>query len=569
MKIFCIVFVSILINLCLGMMSALAQFSFQNEFHLQIQHSGFTQQENQLSFELASHQTLIQNESGSLTIQSVPSGASFTVEGLPGIFTTPHTFSELPIQSYSIIMNLADYERQEVRVRVASQKENVHEVRLIPRYGYLSVTNEQGFLYISRSNQAETEISYVAGASIRLDVGSYQYRMLRSNQPEITGVFNITPGYTTILDADKEVLLGSLVVQTRNAQLFLSPINQQEDRLFTYQRGRPIQIEAGTYVYRLQREFYIPHTDTITILQGQTVTINRNLEPDYATIRVRANVRDIRLRSMDNVAPYASRSDELHLESGEREITVIAQGHADLTFRVFARSGQRIDTTVVLKTVADARDREIREQLPQGILSVKADVPDAEIFVNGESRGMGETSLYLIPDTYDVQVHHPRFGVNRKRVNVRSEALSEELFELRPSKQNAFMRSLILPGGGQLYSNQKRGYLYMAGAALAAGFTIRAMHSYSVAGNKYDTAFENYQKARTINDAAIYRAETLKHYNNQNQALDNIILGLTVFGGIYIIQLLDVHFITPQYGYKGTHLKAGINHQGVNLKVGF
>ena len=514
-------------------------------------------------------ESLVASKKETLTIRSEPSGATFTVEGFVGVFTTPQTFTDVRAQTYSIFMNLNDYENKQVFVQVLPNQETDREVILVPRFGFLKVITPDVTLFVAKDNSSESELTHQTGEEIRLSAGTYTYTARGSNQQEVTGYFTINPGDVTTLDTNINKTYGSLTVQNRDAALFLRPISETKERRFVYQRGRPLQLESGTYVYRLERTFYETVTETITIAANQNTTLNATFKPEYATLRVRANTGDFTLKSDLNVAPYATRTDEINLELGERTIVVSAVGYSDVAIQVNAQAGERINRTVFLEPLEVTRDREMREQMPPGLLNVTADVPDAEIFVNGESRGVGEVNLYLIPDTYDVQVHHPRFGVNRKRVNVRSEALSEELFELRPSKQNAFMRSLILPGSGLLYTKQKRGYFYMAGAALAAGFAIRAMHHYSEAGNKYDIAFENYQKAQTINDAAFHRAETLKYYNNQNQALDNIILGLTVFGGIYIIQLLDIHFITPQYGYRGTKVIAGISHQGINLKVGF
>jgi hypothetical protein len=286
-------------------------------------------------------------------------------------------------------------------------------------------------------------------------------------------------------------------------------------------------------------------------------------------MRVQANVSRFRLRALDNNAPSANRTDEINLERGIRTVEVSASGYADLRLRVRARPGERIDTTVVLESFAEREDREQREQLPRGILNVTADVPDAEIFINGERRGEGEISLSMVPDSYEIEIRHPRLGTTKSQVEVPSADVVDESIFMRPSKKRAVFLSGIIPGSGHLYTNRGRGYLYLAGAAAAAGFSTWSFLEYNASTNRYDEAMQNYQQANSLDAANNYRNEVLSEFNNQSAAYDNIMLGLTVFGGIYAVQMLDVMLLSPRYGYRDRQMQAGLGPDGINLVIRF
>lgn len=332
-----------------------------------------------------------------------------------------------------------------------------------------------------------------------------------------------------------------------------------------------MQIDAGTYSFRVQRNFFQPVSGNITIRPGETSILAPELSPDFATLRVRANAPNFQLRATDSNAPATNNRSEINLERGLRTVVVSAQGYADLSLRVNARPGERIDTTVVLESLAARQDRQRREQLPRGILNVSTDMPDAEIFINGERRGQGEISISVVPDSYEVEVRHPHLGRQQSRVVVPSAGVINENLLLRPSKGQAVFLSALLPGTGHLYSNRNRGYFYLAGAAVAAGFTVWARLDYNAANNRYDTALLNYQQANTLQNAARYRAEVLDAFDDQNTAYDNMMLGLAVFGGVYAVQLLDVLILRPRYGYRDSRqtVQAGFGPQGASLTLRF
>lgn len=437
-------------------------------------------------------------DTGDLLIRSEPSGASFTVEGLPGRYTTPHSFTDIIAQTYNIRVELQDHETKEISVRVDPLRPSVRDVVLTPTFGFLTIGTPDAQLFLNTEEVAqEYRVGYTVNQPLRLDVGSYTFRLSREHYQDFTGRFRIDPGAT----------------------VFVSP----------------------------------------------------TLDPDFATLRVNANVPNFQLRAPDNNAPATNTRNEINLERGVRTVVVSAQGYADLSLRVTARPGARIDTTVVLESLAAVQDRQRREQMPRGILNVTADVPDAEIFINGERRGQGEVSLSMVPDTYQIEVRHPHLGRQQTRVFVPSAGVVEETLLLRPSRGQAVFLSALLPGTGHLYTNRNRGYFYLAGAAAAAGFTVWARLDYNAANDRYDTALLNYQQANTLEDAARYRTEVLDAFGAQNTAYDNMMLGLAVFGGVYAVQMLDILILRPRYGYRGSRqtVQAGFGPQGANLTLRF
>ncbi|MCH8488116.1 MAG: hypothetical protein LAT75_14730 [Candidatus Cyclonatronum sp.] len=510
-------------------------------------------------------------DTGDLLIRSEPSSATFTVEGLPGTYSTPHSFTNIIAQTYNIRVELPDHETKHVIVRVDPLRPTVRDVVLTPTFGFLNLNTPNATLFLATDEVPEYRVTYTPNRSIRLDTGTYSYRISRPNYEDETGRFTIEPGRTSMLEVSLRPTYGFLVVNTPDAQLFLRNTAGGDERLQPYQRQQPVQIDAGTYSFRVQRNFFQPVSGNITIRPGETSFLAPELSPDFATLRVRANAPNFQLRATDSNAPATNNSSEINLERGLRTVVVSAQGYADLSLRVNARPGERIDTTVVLESLAARQDRQRREQLPRGILNVSTDMPDAEIFINGERRGQGEISISVVPDSYEIEVRHPHLARQKSRVTVGSAAVVEQNLVLLPSKGQAVLLSALLPGTGHLYTNRNRGYFYLAGAAAAAGFTVWARFDYLAAGERYENAQLRYQQASSLEDAARYRADVLKEFGNQSTAYDNMMLGLAVFGGVYAVQMLDVLILRPRSGYRDSRqtVQAGFGPQGASLTLRF
>jgi hypothetical protein len=581
-------------------------------------------------------------ETGDLLIRSEPSGAEVTLDGIPGSFTTPHSFTGILAQTYNATLELEDYETEQIRVSVDPLRPTIRDVVLTPKFGLLNIRTPDATLFLSTDEVPEYRVSYNPGENLKLEPGEYQYRIAREGYEDASGMItistkntviidrdliptygylivnipnamlhlstdelpkyrvNYTPGenirlnrgtyhyqisregyedaigsftisteQTTILNIELNPTYGYLVVDVPNAELFIKGNEGGESRKIEYQPNEAVRVDAGTYTYNLQPEFYKSVDGTITIRPGENTFLAPSLEPDFATMRVHANVPDFRLEALDNNAPSAIRTDEINLEQGIRTVVVSSSGYDDLRLRIRARPGERIDTTVVLESIAERRQREQREQLPRGILNVTADVPDAKILIDGERRGEGEISLSMVPDTYEIELIHADFGTKKRTVEIPSAEVVNESISLRHSKNKALIFSSLIPGSGHLYTNRKRGYLYLTGTVAAAGFTYWSYQDYNEKSDRYDNIYQNYQQVSNIADATRLGKEATSAFRDQEAAFNNMMLGVAAFGGIYAFQILDLSIFSPRYGYRGQEMQAGIGPDGINLVIRF
>lgn len=439
-------------------------------------------------------------QTGDILVRSEPPGATITLEGLPGEYTTPYTFTNIMAQSYTMRLELDGYQPVERRVQVNPLRPNVEDITLNLAYGYLNLDVEEG------------------------------------------------------------------------AQLFLATEDIPEEYRVGFTPGEELELDMGTYKYRISQEHYLDAEGEFTIRPGGVVGLSPQLEPAFATLRVASNVEDIILESPDNNAPPTDSRDQINLERGVRTVKVSAEEYESIDLRIQARPGARIDTTVTLELISEARERRRREELPKGILSIEADVPDVEIYVDGEKRGEGDISTAIIPDLYDVELRHHKLGTKRLSVEVPSADVASEFVYMRPSRGTSIFLSTIIPGAGHIHSNRNRGYLYLLGALAGAGFAGFSYYEYMEADDVVDEAYQRYRTASSRSAASRLRSEVLQKHNDRRQIFDNIRLGIAAFAGVYTLQLLDIHFFSPSYGYKGwpvRGLAAGITPGGAGLSVKF
>ena len=76
--------------------------------------------------------------------------------------------------------------------------------------------------------------------------------------------------------------------------------------------------------------------------------------------------------------------------------------------------------------------------------------------------------------TYTLRAKKQGFMVINEEIEFRDTYMSIDLFDYyQPkSKKSAISRSLLIPGGGQLYLDRKRGFLYLFGEAMFLGLSV-------------------------------------------------------------------------------------------------
>ncbi len=167
------------------------------------------------------------------------------------------------------------------------------------------------------------------------------------------------------------------------------------------------------------------------------------------------------------------------------------------------------------------------------------------VSVNGNSVNSQDMMDYRLPyGTYKFVGMAPQYDPFRTQFEIRNNQPLTVEFRLNPkSRKRAFLKSLIIPGSGQIYAeNKERGLLFL-GSALTSGFLLySASATYSNEDALLNQYRSDYQNAVTLNDIdnslSLYDAQTVKVNDLQNKLLMyGVSLGVT-----WVVNLIDAYF---------------------------
>jgi hypothetical protein len=489
-------------------------------------------------------------ETGTLVVRTEPAGATLRLDGVPGTFTTPHTFTELLAQTYTARISLSGYRDEEIQVSVRADRPMVQTIDLTPTFGFVTIRVPQATLFLrDATSELEYRRTYTPGEPLRVDVGRYDYRIVRPFFDDIIGSFEITPNARIELNPNWDANTGFLNIIAPDAVVFVrSSSGGPELRLENPPSGgHPLPL--GAYRYRVERDFYLPAEGTFEIIPNRSTTLRPDMRPAFGTLRVTVNNTEVILTSPDNVAPTSTVRGQIYLEPGLRTVTVAAPGHVAQDIELRVQPGEIIERNLTLETFAQ-RDERLRQQaLPPGVLQISADV-DAEILINGVRRGTQDVALTLAPGSYRVELRHPTRN-SSFRVDVPSADLVERFVELRPVRARAITYGTLVPGAGHMYRKNWRGYLYFGLFAGSAAFLYLSQDKYNTDMIRYEQSQADYNAAATFAQARELRTILLQDFDTMNASRDMMYIAAGAVAGVYTLQWLDVVVTRPRYGYRG------------------
>ena len=191
-----------------------------------------------------------------------------------------------------------------------------------------------------------------------------------------------------------------------------------------------------------------------------------------------------------------------------------------------------------------------------GRLTLNTDISEVTVFVNREDWGeLPILKKELIPGIYKVTLRSSGYETLTKEYLIKSGEIKEEEITLQLKRSfNAFKKSLVFPGLGQLYSadeyhlnRRNMGFIFMGATVASIAGTGATWAGYFQDKTDYDNAYTDYRNQNVIEDINAYRKiaeeknSTMK--KSQNTAL--IMTGLTV--GVWIGNALEAYFGFPDY----------------------
>jgi len=114
------------------------------------------------------------------------------------------------------------------------------------------------------------------------------------------------------------------------------------------------------------------------------------------------------------------------------------------------------------------------------------------------------------------------------------------------TKMDAMMRSLLFPGLGQFYANQKLwGYGWMAAEIVAGGLIVMNYSNYKTAYDDYNDYHTSYANATDPVLIAHYKAQSQNSHNNIESAKDGMINMAGIAGVVWIANAVHAYVTAP------------------------
>ncbi len=187
------------------------------------------------------------------------------------------------------------------------------------------------------------------------------------------------------------------------------------------------------------------------------------------------------------------------------------------------------------------------------VVTIKSEPVGTLVMLSGEHRFAGRTPFilpYALSGKYQIRTNKPGFESFNSEYSFSSSTKGLLMLKLvQRTSGKAALRSFVLPGWGQFYSERKKSGL------LWVGLTLGATAAYGVNELNYRNAQDDDRAARSayLNSlsvgnnaqqqaASLARQNTLRRVNN---AEDDRNLSLYILGGVWVLNLIDSALFFP------------------------
>lgn len=184
------------------------------------------------------------------------------------------------------------------------------------------------------------------------------------------------------------------------------------------------------------------------------------------------------------------------------------------------------------------------------IVTIKSEPVGTLVMLNGEHRFAGRTPFilpYALSGKYQISTQKPGYESFNSEYSFNSSAKGLLMLKLVPrTSGKAALRSFVLPGWGQLYSERKTSGLIWAGLTLGTvvAYGVNELN-YRDAQDDHRAALSAFRNAPTFaqQQAALLTVQSaLRRVNN---AEDDRNLSLYILGGVWVLNLIDSALLFP------------------------
>ncbi len=331
-------------------------------------------------------------QNATLTVSSVPSGASVYLDGIYR-GKTPVTLTTNP-GTHSLKLSLSGYKTRVVTVTLQSGQRKSLSFRLQPttQYGTLKInSNPQGAkVYVDGTYKGTTPLSI---PSIRAGTHSVKIKMTGFetwSESVYVSPNSISQIYATLAP----VPVGTITVNSvpSGASVYLDGIL----------RGKtPVTFtaEPGSHTLKLSRSGYKTKVVTFTLHSGERRTFNYTLQRivQYGTLKINSNPQGAKVY-VDGTYKGTTPLSIPSIRVGTHEVKVKMSGYEVWVENVYVEPNKRIEIYASLTP-----------SIVYGDLVISSGIPGSKVFLNGTYKGKissnGKLTITdIIPGNYELTV---------------------------------------------------------------------------------------------------------------------------------------------------------------------
>lgn len=234
---------------------------------------------NSVQYYSVEPKTQVITDKGTLLVRTIPEGATLELDGIPGSNISNHTYEDILAQTYNLRVTLEYYKTEERLITVKPSTPEVVEIELIPTFGSIVIGNfdKDELILFLQEEGSETEYrrSFEPSVPLRLNVGTYNYRIASTYYKDVTGTFTLGLGETIRLNTPTEPTFGILRVVSNVENIELSSVDNVAPPSLVKNQ---INLENGLRTVSVSAPGYVSQEITVQIGAGQLLEERVDLE---------------------------------------------------------------------------------------------------------------------------------------------------------------------------------------------------------------------------------------------------------------------------------------------------
>ncbi len=333
---------------------------------------------------------------GSVLLESSPSGAQIFLEGTNTSKLTPSTIQNLNEGVHQFTLKLNGYRDTTFNVTIIKDQQvnkNITLSRIVTTGSVLLESSPSGAqIFLLGTNTNKLTPSTIQN----LEEGTYQITLKLESYKDTT--FNVTiirnQQVNKNITLTNEITTGSVLLESTpsGAQIFLAGTNTNKLTPSTIQN-----LEEGVHQFTLKLNGYNDTTFSVTIIRNQQVNKNITLTKEITTgsVLLESTPSGAQIFLSGNNTNKLTPSTIQDLEEGNYQFTLKLDNYKDTTFNVTIIRKQQVHKSVVLT-----------QEILTGSLFISSEPSGASIYLNNNNTGKTTPNTFyeLMEGSYSIKL---------------------------------------------------------------------------------------------------------------------------------------------------------------------